>query len=204
MVQRPTPGFVTGTSSEYLGRRPLRKMFRERGVVVILGPEGVGKTSVARRIAGDGGSSFLYLDSHVLKDEVVKRVRRGRWSRPLVQVDGLVLDGPTYLTERPAVEHLLFSLIEDRIEAGLRTIICDVSGDGSAEALMARMPAGCMVVLGLRFPKSRSGRMRFARRHCDLLDLPRSVASGTDQIDPWRYDEVISVLEQARRVSSSG
>ena len=42
-------GLVTGTSSEYLGARPLRRIFRERLVTVVLGPAGVGKWQSLRR-----------------------------------------------------------------------------------------------------------------------------------------------------------
>lgn len=173
-------------------------------MVVILGPEGVGKSSVARRFAGEGSSTFLYLDTQMLKEEVIKRVRRGKWSKMLYDSPALVLDGPTYLVSRPGAEMLIMSLIRTRVKKGLHTILCDVSGDGSVDCIMENMAAGSMVVLGLRFPKSRSGRMRFARRQCDVLGIPRACARGTDAIEPWRYDAVIRDLMECKSLLDSG
>lgn len=196
MTNAPIPGFVTGTSSEYLGQRPLRKIFRERPVVVILGPAGSGKTSVARRIAGDGDVPVTYVDTKALADAVVQCARDGKWAARLIKAPRLVLDGPTWLRKRPGVVDMLLLLLETRRVAGLRTVVCDGTSDGSVEELMARAPAGTTVVLGLRLPTSRSGRLRFARRLCQTMDLPRTMARGTDALEPWGYAEVAAELRR--------
>lgn len=196
MSRRSEPGFVAGTSSEYLGSRPLRRAVRERPIVVLLGPAGAGKTSVAQRIASHGGSAFVYLNTDRIKEEVVARVRRNKWPRILTSCHALVLDGPVFLRSRPGVEDLLVSLVRTRIRNGVRTILCDVSGDGSCEAILDRLQPGSSVVVGLRFPRSRSGRMRFARRQCDRLGIPRSCATGTDSLEPWGYARVIEALRR--------
>ena len=38
-------------------------------------------------------------------------------------------------------------------------------------------------------------RLRFARRMCEVRQIPKEAARGTDQILPWRYDRVIQTLE---------
>jgi hypothetical protein len=192
------PGFITGTSSEYLGQRPLRRIVRERLIVVIMGPKGSGKTEVARRIAAHCGERCTYLDTEALAEAVLHSVRVGRWAKDLIHAPCLVLDGPTYLHRRPGVVDRLLRLLERRRAANRQTIVCDVSGDGSVAELLARAPAGTTVVLGLRFPSSRSGRLRFARRLCDTLEVPRTMAKGTDALDPWGYDAVAVEIKRRK------
>lgn len=198
----PAPGFVTGTSSEYLGARPLRRILRERALVVILGPRGSGKTSVARRVAQQTSERTLYLDTAALQDEVLRRTRTTAWSERVLEVPVLVLDGPVFLANRPAVCGFLRDLIQARLLAGRRTVVCEVAQDGSMDRLMVGVPAGRMATVGLRFPASRSGRMRFARRCCDELGLPRSAAQGTDALEPWGYDRVIEDLKSRLEASA--
>ena len=81
--------------------------------------------------------------------------------------------------------------------------MCQSDTDGSVEELIATMEPGSLVVIGLRFPKGERGRLRFARRQCDRLGLPKSLARGTDQLEPWGYDRVVAHLKsQIRAVSS--
>ena len=91
----------------------------------------------------------------------------------------------------------MLELLKQRADAGLRTVVCDANGDGSVEELLSRTPTGSTAVLGLRFPSSRSGRLRFARRQCDDLGLPRTMARGTENIEPWGY-AVLAELERRR------
>ncbi|MCB9681493.1 MAG: hypothetical protein H6733_08490 [Alphaproteobacteria bacterium] len=198
MAARPAPAFVTGTSSEYLGKRPLRHVLRERPVVFVLGPRGVGKSAVARRIAGSHGHKVLVLEPEGLADELVRRTRAGVWSDRLLDAGSLLFDCPAFLTNRPAVVTFLRELLRERRALGRVTMVCASSEDGSIQTLMHAMPPGSMATVGLRFPASRSGRMRFARRQCDALGLARSEAQGTDLIEPWSYDGVIEELRRRR------
>lgn len=195
---------MTGTSSEYLGSRPLRRIFRERSLVVVLGPPRSGKTTVAERIASWPDRSVLRLDTARLGEELVRCARNRRWSDVILQAPSLVLDGPEYLSRRPGGLAFVASLLQEREARGLRTVVCDARGDGSIDALLGALPAGSAVVLGLRFPNSRSGRLRFARRCCDQLGLDRGAASGTDLLEPWGYAEVIAALEQSAQGQPPG
>ncbi|MFT7518958.1 MAG: hypothetical protein ACI9MC_001092, partial [Kiritimatiellia bacterium] len=71
--------------------------------------------------------------------------------------------------------------------------------DGSVNLLMDRILPGQMVVLGLRFPKGRRGRVRFATRMCEQLGLPKVAGRGTETLDPWGYAQVIAYLENWKR-----
>ena len=194
MRREPGPGLVTGTSSEYLGSRPARKIFRQRLTVVVMGPSGVGKTTVAMKLAQLDGAKPCRLDTVAVANEVVHRARSGRWSTRVLEQPALVLDGPTYLRDRPGVVELLCDVVRSRMNAGLRTIICEQNNDGSTHAVLQGMPVGSVAVLGLRFPRSRAGRMRFARRTCSKMGIDPRLARGTDAIEPWAYDEVAALL----------
>lgn len=190
---RAVPAFITGTSTEYLGKRPLRRLVRERPVVALLGPKGVGKTSVARRIAG-GGPSVVVLDPPALDDAILRRTRSGAWDERLLEASGLVIDGPRFLPSRPTALELVCDLVRTRASNGGATVLCEGNGDGSVRTLLGAVPRGRMVTVGLRFPESRGARMRYARRLCDELGLPRALARGTDALDPWTYEAVHDVL----------
>lgn len=197
------PALITCTSSEYLGQRPLRRILRDRSVVVILGESGTGKTSVARRIAEDGPGPEVVLDACGLHDELVARARNDAWSPRIAGAGTLVLDGPVFVRTRPAVAKFLKELFDLRIAAGLRTVVCALPQDASLEPVLAGVPVGARVTIGLRFPNSRSGRMRFARRVCDGLGLERSAARGTDLLEPWGYQSVTQELRRRLRQSLS-
>jgi len=68
------PAFITGTSSEFMGRKPLPRVLRQRRITVVLGPEGVGKSTVARALAA--GIPPLELDAKQLETQFNARVRQ--------------------------------------------------------------------------------------------------------------------------------
>ena len=191
-----TPAFITGTSSEYLGKRPLPRVLRGRRAVFVLGPSGVGKSSVARRIAGPRA---LTLDTREVQNALVEQVALGGWSAELLDAPELILDGPVWLRHRPAAVEALRDLLKTRARGGHRTLVCQLDSDGSIHEVVAEMEPGSVVVMGLRYPKGPRGRLRFARRMCDAIDLPRTAARGTDIIDPWGYDAVVEMLAERRR-----
>ena len=192
----PTPALLTGTSSEFLGRRPTPRLVRQRRILVVIGPPRVGKSRVGRRLAGAGYQS---LDTHDLDDAVVGRVRGGLWTPDLLAAPGLVIDGPVWLRNRQMVTQLLVELATSRADLGHRTVFCQRTADGSAEELMGAMPKGAMVVVGLRFPKGRTSRVNIARRRCEELGLDPALARGAHDLDPWTYDALDEYLSLAGR-----
>ncbi len=175
---------LTGTSSEFLGRRPLPRALRQRPLVVVCGPRCVGKSSVAVVIADD---KARVLDDRGLHQAAVWRIRQQRWSRALLEEPCLVIDGPIFLATRPAAAGMVVALIQQRVDAGLRTILVEGPvDDGSVQLLMDAVPPEHRVTLTLRFPVE-GGRLRFAQRICDELGLDRALARETLAVEPWCY-----------------
>lgn len=190
---RPVSALITGTSTEFLGRRPLPRLARERAVVFVVGPDGSGKSSVAWRLAG---ATAVHLDNRGVQDALVHQVRYLGWARELLTAPVLILDGPVWLRNRPGAVTALTCLLNQRADLGNRTLVCQSDRDGSFDELLPGLQPGRVVILGLRLPVGRRGRMRFARRMCDRLGIPRSVAKGTAGIDPWTYARVIEYLRR--------
>ncbi len=170
-------------------------------MVLILGPQGVGKTQVARRLAAwfQRGSeaaheAVCYLTTAEFTDRWMSRISQRRWSSELLSVPELIIDGPVWLKNRPAATQALIELIDARASVGLRTFVVQADDDGSIESLMAVLAIGSTVTLCLRFPKGAQGRLRFARRLCEELHLSRSAARGTEDIEPWNYDTLRAAL----------
>lgn len=200
----PAPALLCGTSSEYLGQRALPRILRERLVVLVLGPRGTGKTSVALRLATHFQESngqlprICHLSTVQFRDRLVERIAMRKWADELLSIPELLIDGPVWLKNRPATVAALTELIDARVAAGLRTFVIQAEDDGSIEALMAVMAVGSLVTIALRFPKGAAGRLRFARRMCDELGLPRSSAKGTEELEPWGYEQVLDALRQQK------
>ncbi|MEZ4240841.1 MAG: hypothetical protein R3F59_32730 [Myxococcota bacterium] len=185
------PALLTGTSAEFMGRKPLPRVLRERRVIFVLGPKGVGKSSVARALMpGDR----LELERSQIEHAMLERVRDARWAEALLAARALLLDGPVWLRNRRGAVTLLLELGRVRANAGRRTVFCQVETDGSIEELISLTEPGSAAVVGLRFPTGRTSRLRCAREMCDLHGLPHGVADGSEALDPWRYDRLEAFL----------
>ena len=192
---RDRSALIVGTSTEFLGKKPLPIVVRTRPVLLVLGEAGTGKTSVARRILGQNA---LRLKGEALNSACARAVRRGRWPDEILAAPGLILDGPTYLNRRPGVLRLMASLLDSRTTAGLRTVIVQGNGDDTASLLLDALETGRRATVTLRFPIGR-GQVRFAVRMCQQLDLPTSLGRGLEVSEPWTYRKVIRALHAHRR-----
>ncbi len=196
MTRRAQPAFLTGTSSEFLGKRALPRILRQRSTIFLLGPPGAGKTSVALRLSQPRPH---YLDHKGLEAALMDRVRDRAWPQDLLEAPCLVLDGPVWLQNRPAIVRVLGELLEARTRGEKRTMVCQPDHDGSINLLMDSVEPGSTVVLGLRFPKGRRGRQRFARRVCEDMGIPKTAARGTETLEPWGYAQVKAHLAEWKR-----
>ena len=188
------PAVLTGTSGAYLGERPIPRFLQDRGLVVILGPRGVGNSAVARRVLR---CRTVLLRGQALQDAAALAVQRKKWEDEVLEAPGLVIDGPTYLYRRPGATRLWHALIQARCDRGNRTVVCGVQGDESAMLLLEATEPEMRVTLNLRLPVGR-GRHRFAARVCDELELARTHAK-VEVSEPWTYLKVIRALKKVRR-----
>lgn len=180
---------MTGTSTEYIGVKPLPRVLRDRPVVFVLGPQGVGKSTVATRLTR--GAS-LVCDSQGVQRAILERVRHSRWDPELLEFSSLVLDGPVWLQGRPAVVELLRELLQLRSDRGQRTIVCQADTDASVSLLMECLPVGQCAMVALRFPTSRRARLRAAERVCLDNGIPARFARHTANTSDWSYRNVLS------------
>jgi hypothetical protein len=186
----PMPALVSGTSQEFVGGKPLPRTIRSRTMVFLLGPEGVGKTTVAKSLAGNDS---LYLSDAQLLKVLTEHARKRTWDEELLKLSSVVLECPCFLGRRPSALQALQTLLRIRSGGGRRTVVCEAESGTSMEELMGAVHPGYRATVVLRFPVGR-GRKRFALRVCDELGLAASYAEGTVELEPWTYAAVRSKI----------
>ena len=182
----PLPALVSGTSSEFLGKKPLPRSIRDRQMVFILGPTGVGKSCVALALAGT--ENKLLSESDVL-DAINHHVRNREWQSGILEAPALVIESPCFLNRRPAALEGFQDLVRRRAGGGRRTWVVEAKSGSSMENIMAAVHPGYRATLLLRFPVGR-GRLRFAKRICDELGIAGVHARSTVDLEPWTYERV--------------
>lgn len=195
----PAPAFLTRTSGELLGRRPLPRVIA-RPVLVVLGPTGVGKTTVARRLLG-GSPAECAVTS--FRQGLVAAARAG-WPADLRYAPDLLFDDIDCLHGRWGAVDLLGQLLRDRAAAGRRTILCQGGVDPSVTLIYGQLPLTSRATLLLRFPVGR-GRRRYVVQRCHERGIPFPEARAAVTMEPWSYAAVEHMLDRiARHLTISG
>ena len=189
--RRCLPSLFSGVYTEFIGNKPLPKTVRERQIVFIFGPAGVGKTIVAKHLF-DG--CFTLYKQQQLMDAFLQKVRRRRWPSELSSADNLIIEGPCFLEQRPQILSMLQSLIRLRFKKGLRTIILDAEDLGPVREILRSIPHEDRATILLRFPEGR-GRYRFLAHVCRERGIPIKHARRLMDVTPWTYSGVFNDLE---------
>jgi len=169
-----------------MGKKPLPRSIRDRQMVFILGPTGVGKSSVALALAGP--NKKLLSESDVLS-AINHHVRSRAWPPDILQAPALVIECPCFLNRRPAALEGFQDFVRQRAGGGRRTWVVEAKSGSAMESIMAAVHPGYRATLLLRFPVGR-GRLRFAKRICDELGIAGSHAQSTVDLDSLTYEKV--------------
>ena len=190
----PMPALASGTSTEFLDVKSLPRAIQDRAMVFVLGPQGVGKSSVARAL---GGTEGQYLSEEDVLSAVKAQTRQRKWADDLVNHPALILESPCFLNRRPAVLRSLQTLLRLRAGQGRRTWVCEAESGSNVERLMEAIHPGYRATLVSRFPVG-LGRRRFASKLCVEFGLDDEYAKQALKIDPWSYTAVREFLQSQR------
>ena len=189
--RRSVPSLITGVYTEFIGKKPLPSAVRDRSIIFLFGPAGVGKTIVAKHLFDD---SFVLYKQQQLMDAFLQKVRRRRWDPNLSSSEQLIIESPCFLEQRPQILLMLQSLIRLRLKKGLRTIVLDAEDLGPVRDVLRSIPHEDRATIILRFPEGR-GRYRFLAHACRERGIPLKHARRLMNVVPWNYSSVFSDLE---------
>ena len=196
--RRSLPSLVSGVYTEFIGAKPIPTTVRERPIIFIFGPAGVGKTIVAKHLFGE---KFVLYKQQQLMDAFLQKVRRRRWPIELSSLDYLIIEGPCFLEQRPQILLMLQSLIRLRLKKGLRTILLDAEDLGPVRDILRSIPNEDRATIVLRFPEGR-GRYRFLAHICRQRGIPLKHARRLMIMEPWSYSSVFGELESLDSLES--
>lgn len=185
------PAIVSGVSGDFIGTRALPMPVRTRLVTFIAGPVGVGKSMVARALAGPGAP--------VLTGEtMLAQLDSGEpWSHSVSTAGELVLELPTKPDQPfPHIDRIK-QLIQVRSEAGVSTRVAASASGSTLPDLMFAVDPRLRVTIALRFPVGHE-RLRHAEGICAELGIGHHHAERTVAAEPWSYERVQSLLEACR------
>lgn len=191
---------MSGTSTEFLGRKPLPRAVQERPLVFLLGPRGVGKTRVSQRLLGGAAALISARDT---LEQTQHCLLQGEWSSLFLSSPRLIIESPCFLERRPAFRSALAKLLQTRVRGGRRTIVIEaLDGISVQQVLLQVVPPTQRATVLLRFPVGR-GRQRFAARVCDELEISRVHVRAVKNLDPWTYEQVYTTLRSIKASQSS-
>jgi len=179
----PLPTLVSGTSTEFLGRKPLPRAVQRRPVVFLLGAKGVGKTTVALHLAG---VERRYVPEEELVALLPGYARHRSWDEAYLAPAALVLEAPCFLSRRPAVTQALQHLLLERAARGGRSFVCEAEDEDPMRELIGSLSPKDKATVLLRFPVGR-GRRRYVLRMCDELGVDRVHARVAVTLERWTY-----------------
>ena len=184
------PALASGTSNDFSSALPLPQALRGRRCLFIMGPPGVGKTRVARALAG--GNALEWSSKQV--QEVIAAVHRGAaWPESLQSAQCAILDCPDRVATDPAVQAGVAEMLRLREASDGWTAMIQSRHGAAMTNLMTVVAPERRASIALRFPVG-DERVAFAQSLCAQHGLSSERAAATATIEPWSYTAVWDAL----------
>ena len=188
--------FLTGTYTEFMGKKSLPKAFSQRPILFLLGPSGSGKTMVSRQLMGTETNVVRQQQIlELLSDRILFRT----WDvQRLFEPAKLILEIPCFIEHRPQIMLLLVELLQIRANSNKRTAVLDSEDNASIQSLLKAIPAQWRASIVLRFPEGK-GRYRFLAHRCKERGIPLRHARSLAKQEPWSYKSLFGTLEKIEK-----